>query len=157
LSKDTRKELAKERAEWISMLDPSSEKRDLFFDLNQKDLEGGVPSAPGGKARMTAFLLREIYNGHIKAAQSKILAEVKNDKDRKIPYVAPGLSELLGMDKFDRDKGFSGSGVTWLRLITTVKRYRHPRYIIMVKTGSDGKKFAVRNWDVIEELTRQKV
>ena len=156
LSAAARRDLAKERADWISMVEPSSAKRDQFFDLGQKDMEGGAQATPGGRARLTAFLLREVYNGRIKAAQSKILAEVKNDKDGKVPYVAPGLRELIGMDKFEKDKDFSGSGVPWLRLVMAVKRYRHPRYIIMTKTGSDGKKFAVTNWDVIEELNSAK-
>ena len=48
---------------------------------------------------MTAFLLREIYNGHLKAAPSKVITETINDKDKKIPYVAPGLREF-GMEEF---------------------------------------------------------
>jgi hypothetical protein len=157
LSATARKDLAKERAEWLSMVHPWSVKRDLFFDLNQQDLEGGGQAAPGKKARMTAFLLREIYQGRIKAAQSKIIAETKNDKDGNPPYVAPGLRELLGMDEFERTGNFPSVGISKAKLIMAIKRYRHPRNIYMVETDSNGNRIEVKGWDVIEGLTRQKV
>ena len=65
-----RKEVVKERAEWLSMIPDSEDPAPFadvyknFFDLNQEDLKsGGSQGAAMGKVRMTAFLLREIYAG----------------------------------------------------------------------------------------------
>ena len=154
LSATERRDIARERAGWISMLPPSSEKRDLFFELSQKDLEGGGKAAAGAKARMTAFLLREVYHGRVETAQSTIIAATK---DGKQPYVAPGLRELLGMDSFERYGAFSAPVYSPRRIRLAVNLFRHPREIRMVKTDPDGKRYEVLNRDVIEELTRQRV
>ena len=125
-----------------------------FFELNQKDLTGGAQGEPMGKARITAFLLREIYEGNIRTAQLKIENEFKNSKDKKLPFIAAGLREILDIDHFDEAAGrFQPPGAVWsFPLWLAVKLHRHPRHIIMVKAD----KTKVENWDVIDELNRQK-
>ena len=83
LSAGTRKDWVKERAEWLSMIpDGKTDVSDIykkFFDINQSDLASGGPQAtPMGRARFTAFLLREIYEGNVRNAQLKIFNEIKN-------------------------------------------------------------------------------
>ncbi len=158
---DARRGMAEERGKWLTMI-PNADKGELtevykqFFTLNQKDLEGGPQGAAMGKARMTAFLLREIYEGDVLSAQRKVFDETKLN-DGKIPFVAPGIRELIGLDQFDKEKGFPrGAGVGWFPLMLTVKLNGYPRNIIMVKPGPGGK-VAVRNWDVLEELTTPKI
>jgi hypothetical protein len=153
MSKDARKDLAKERAGWLTMIkDPKSAKFDEFFDLSQKDVDGGPQGKPMGKARITAFLLRELYEGNVETAQAKIFAETKNNED-KIPFVAPGIRELVDFNAFDVKTGFPpGSGVNPNLLWLTAKTHRYPRNIIMVKAD----KSVVRNRDVLEELTAPK-
>jgi hypothetical protein len=159
LAADNRRGMARERAEWLSMI-PDSNPAALadvyksFFDLNQDDLKSGGPQGGAmGKARMTAFLLREIYEGNVESAQRKVFDETKIN-DGKIPFVAPGLRQLLGLDQFNKDTGFEpGAGVSWFPLMLAVKLYGYPKRIIMVKPGKDGAKIRVTNWQVLEELT----
>ncbi len=154
-SKEARQEAAKERGLWLQMIkDDKAEVHKEFFALNQEDLKGGGPQgAAMGKARMTAFLLRELYDANVETAQGKIVAEVKNN-DGKIPFVAPGIRELLDLEHFDKDKGFPhGSGVNWFHLWLAVKLHGHPRAIIMVRAD----KTVATDGDVIKELTTAKV
>ena len=67
-----RKDVVKERAEWLSMIPDTDDPAPFadiyknFFDLNQQDLTSGGPQgAAMGKVRMTAFLLRELYEGNV--------------------------------------------------------------------------------------------
>jgi hypothetical protein len=155
LSADTRKSWAAERGSWLHMIkDDKTEVAKTFFELNQKDLESGGPQGGAmGKARMTAFILREIYEGKLETAQLKVHHEMKAGK----PFIAPGLGDLLGLDRYDEKDGFpDDAGVDPNLLWFAVKLFRHPRNIIMVKTV-DGAKVAVRNWDVLEELTTAKI
>ena len=107
-----------------------------FFDLNQDDLKSGGPQgAAMGKARLTAFLLREIYEGNVRNAQLKIFNEIKNGGK---PFIAPGIRQIVGYDQFDpndvKNNGFPpDAGVGWFPLMLTVKLYHYPRHIIMVK------------------------
>ena len=157
LSPDGRRGMARERGEWLSMIPGSnpSAVADVykdFFTLNQKDLESGGPQGGAmGKARLTAFLLREIYEGNVRNAQLKIFNEVKNGNK---PFIAPGIRQILGYDKFDEkiEGGFPpGAGIGWFPLMLTVKLHHHPRHILMVKPGG----VVVENWAVIDELNRQ--
>jgi hypothetical protein len=154
LTPDMRKGWAKERGEWLQMVGDKSEVGKLFFDLNQGDLSSGGPQgAAMGKARMTAFLLREIYEGNVETAQLKVYHEFKNGGK---PFIAPGLRQLLNFDRFDEKEGFPpGSGVDPNLLWLTVKLFRHPHHIVMVKTDANKNKFEVKNWDVINEMNRQ--
>ncbi len=116
-----------------------------------------------GKVRLTAFLLREIYEGNVRNAQLKIFNEVKSGN--KDPYVAPGIRQIVGYDaRFkpdikpsdpDYDKyeyGFpKDAGEDWFPVLMTVKMFRYPRNIVMIRTD----KSQVYNWDVIEELNVQ--
>ncbi len=154
-----RKDVVKERADWLSMI-PNSNPAALadvyksFFDLNQEDLKSGGPQgAAMGKVRMTAFLLRELYEGNVRNAQLKIFNEVANGGK---PYIAPGVRQIVGYDQFDMDKykknGFPpDAGEDWFPLWLTVKLNRFPRNIVMIRTD----KSRVYNWDVIEELNVQ--
>ncbi|MGB9164082.1 MAG: hypothetical protein WCC41_06475 [Rhodomicrobium sp.] len=150
-----RKDVVKERADWLTMI-PDSDPAALadvykeFFNLNQEDLKsGGSQGGAMGKARMTAFLLRELYEGNVKNAQLKIFNEVANGGK---PYVAPGIRQIVGYDKFDEKKGFPpGAGIGWFPLLLTVKLNRYPRNIIMVRSD----KSVAYNRTVIDELNRQ--
>ncbi len=145
-----RKDTAQERADWVqtTILNELSSVPDELVRLNQKDLEG--VGANSGKARITAFLLRELYAGNIKNAQSKVYAETKTGG--KLPFIAAGLRELLELDKFDTDKGFqTDAGVPWSFLLLAVQLGGHPSHIKMVKGTGE----VLRNNEVIRELTQQ--
>ena len=155
-----RKDVVKERAEWLSMIpvtdDPASfaDIYKNFFDLNQEDLKsGGSQGVAMGKVRLTAFLLRELYEGNVRNAQLKIFNEFANGGK---PYIAPGIRQIVGYDQFDMDKykktGFPpDAGVGWFPLWLTVKLNRFPRNIVMIRTD----KSRAYNRDVIEELNVQ--
>ncbi len=53
-----------------------------------------------GKARITAFLLREVYEGNVINAQRKIYNEYVVS-GKKIPHHVAGLREILDVDNFD--------------------------------------------------------
>ena len=100
-----RKDVVKERADWLSMIPvtddpaPFADIYKNFFDLNQEDLKsGGSQGAAMGKVRMTAFLLRELYEGNVKNAQLKIFNEFANGGK---PFIAPGIRQIVGYDQFD--------------------------------------------------------
>ncbi len=172
-SGESRKNVVKERADWISMIPdtddpaPFADIYNKFFDLNQKDLESGGPQAAAmGKVRMTAFLLRELYEGNVKNAQLKIFNEFENSpkKPKEPPFIAPGIRQIVGFDRFKPDiklgdpnyenyeYGFpKGAGVDWFPLWLTVKLNRFPRSIVMTRAD----KSRVYNRDVIEELNVQ--
>ena len=106
-----------------------------------------------GRARFTAFLLRELYEGNVKNAQFKIFNEVANGGK---PYIAPGIRQIVGYDQFDvndvKNNGFpSDAGVGWFPLWLTVKLNQFPGNIIMVKRDNT----VVENAAVIDELNRQ--
>ncbi len=155
-----RKDVVKERADWLSMIpvtdDPAAfaEVYKKFFDLNQDDLKtGGPQGAAMGKVRMTAFLLRELYEGNVRNAQLKIFNEFANGNK---PYIAPGIRQIVGYDRFDekdvKNNGFPpDAGEGWFPLWLTVKLNRFPRNIVMIRTD----KSRVYNRDVIEELNVQ--
>jgi hypothetical protein len=155
-----RKDVAKERAEWVSMIPdtddpaPFAEIYKNFFNLNQDDLKsGGSQGAAIGKVRMTAFLLRELYEGNVKNAQLKIFNEFANGGN---PYIAPGIRQIVGYEKFDvkdvKNNGFPpDAGVDWFPLLLTVWRYGFPRHIYMVTA----KKKVLKNMRAIKELNIQ--
>ena len=159
LSGDARKNMVKERADWLTMI-PDSDPGALvdvykeFFTLNQDDLKSGGPQGGSmGKARFTAFLLRELYEGNVRNAQLKIFNEVKNGGK---PFIASGIRQIVGYDEFNendlKNNGFPpGAGVGWFPLLLTVKLNRFPRNIIMVRAD----KTVAYNRTVIDELNRQ--
>ncbi len=137
-----RKERVTERREWNTMADypviqiNSDGYRSIAHDLvasNEKELGG--KGAAMGKASITAFLLRELYEGNVDAAQSKIFVDTKN-ADGTPPYIAPGIYELVGFDKFNPVTGFPpGAGVDRWLLRRVVRKWHYPRDIRMIKTG----------------------
>jgi hypothetical protein len=157
---ESRKNVVKERADWLGMIPvtddpaPFADVYKNFFDLNQQDLtSGGSQGAAMGKVRMTAFLLREIYEGNVNNAQLKIFNEFANGGK---PYIAPGIRQIVGYDQFDvnnvTNNGFPpGAGVDWFPLWLTVVLNRFPRNIVMIRAD----KSQVRNWLAIEELNMQ--
>jgi len=163
---------AADRIEWWNTLtgrDAFSKTPDKIFDLNEEDAK--ARGAPNPKAAITAFLLREIYEGNIDLAQNKILAEMKAN-DGKVPHVVAGLREILGLDeylaakaKFESDKEagvateeprFGDFGVAWVPLLAAVKLGRFPRNITMSRTDN-GVKIEVKNEDALDALTRVQV
>jgi len=166
---ESRKNVVKERADWLQMIPvtddpaPFADIYKNFFDLNQQDLtSGGSQGAAMGKVRMTAFLLRELYEGNVKNAQLKIFNEFENSG--KPPFIAPGVRQIVGYDRFKpdikpSDPGYKNyeygfpkdAGVDWFPLWLTVKLNRFPRNIVMIRTD----KSVVSNRDVIEELNMQ--
>ena len=87
------------------------------LEINSNELHTGGPQArPMSKARFTAFLLREIYEGNVKDAQRKIFNEVKSGNSD--PYIAPGVREIVGYDKFNendvKNNGFPPRAWGWL-------------------------------------------
>jgi hypothetical protein len=159
-----RKGKAVERSEWNRMaVSPAIQiftagyrtpAHDLI-DLNEKDLAG--KGAAMGRASTTAMLFRELYEGGVKTAQSRILAEVRNSGN--LPYVAPGIAELIGFDKFNKENGFpKDAGVNDDDLEVAVKRGGFPtQNLIMVKTNASGQRTALRGNEVLLDLTQQKV
>jgi hypothetical protein len=155
LADKKRQDWAVERAQWLERIPVPKDKPEAladvykqFFDLNQKDLTGGGPGDNMGKARYTAFLLRELYEGNVRNAQLKIFNDVKNGSK---PFIAPGIRQIVDYDSFDEKEGFKKPGVGWFPLMLTVKLNRFPRHIIMVRAD----KSVAENWDVIDELNRQ--
>jgi hypothetical protein len=118
------------------------------FDANQADLKSRGKTM--GRAGTTAFLLREIYEGRVLAAQAKVLSDAKNSDDP--PYVGPGIRELIGYDKFTKENGFEkGAGVNGCHLAAAVDIGAFPNEIAIVRAD----KTVARNWNAIIELTQQ--
>ena len=108
------------------------------------------------RASITAFLLRELYEGNVETAQSKIWAEVVNTG--KPPYIAPGIYELVGYAKFDEKTGFPPhSGVSPTMLKRVVRERGYPLNIQIIKLDPAGKRFRIRGMEVLQELTQQKI
>jgi hypothetical protein len=118
------------------------------FDANQADLKSRGRTM--GRAGLTAFLLREIYEGRVDAAQAKVLSEAKNSEE--LPYIAPGIRELIGYGKFTKETGFEkDAGVNGNYLMAAVDIGGFPNDIAIVR----GDKTVARNWEAIRELTQQ--
>ncbi len=157
-----RKEKAGERLGWSRMIRAPgvqvfgdgyrSPVHDLI-DANEKDLaaKGSVTA----KAGTTAMLLRELCEGSVGTAQSRVLAEFINGGT--LPYVSPGIAELIGFNQFDQETGFpAGAGVDSDELEWVVKRVGFPTEdLISVKTNAEGKKTERRGKEVLLDLTRQ--
>ena len=158
-----RKGKAAERAEWAKMADTLAAQtfnagfRTVAhdaFDANEKDLSGKGKAM--GKASMTAFLLRELYEGNVSGAKMKVYSDIKNGDT---PYIAPGIRELIGYAKFDPalEGGFpKDAGVRGWEMGLAVKIWGYPRNLLIVKTAEDGTKTVTDNWDVIASMTGYK-
>jgi hypothetical protein len=121
---------------------------------NEKELGG--KSASMGKASITAFLLRELYHGEVEPAQLKIFAEARNNGG-KLPYIAPGLDKLVGLDEYDPENGFPPhSGVPPWLLRRVVRNWHFPREIRMVKTDTTtGAKSYRPPFEALDQLLQQ--
>ncbi len=161
-----RKSKVVERKEWSRMARPADMQvfengyRTPAHDIiqwNENDLAG--KGTVMGKATVTALLFRELYEGSVGTAQSRIMAEVKNNEG-KLPYLAPGIRELVGFDKFDKEKGTfeKGAGVDSDELEWVVKYRKFPtRNLVSVKTNAAGERKELRGRDVLLDLTQQKL
>ncbi|MBT3071024.1 hypothetical protein KKP04_09095 [Rhodomicrobium sp. Az07] len=159
---------AADRIGWwndITSKSPFSETPDEIFKLNEKDAANR--GAPGGKAQITAILLREIYDGDIELAQAKIEAEMIANNGNP-PFVVAGLRNILGLDEYLAARNqwiasnanpkpppprFRDFGVTWWSLVLAVRLGGFPRDIAMT-TGKDPNKTIVKNRAALELLTR---
>ncbi len=122
---------------------------------NEKEMTG--KGATMGKAATTAFLLKELYEGNIETAQSKIFTDTKNN-DGKAPYIAPGIYELVGFDKFDPKTGFPPhAGVDKWLLRRVVRSWNFPRDIRMIKTDEHGVKSFHKPIDALNQLLQQNI
>lgn len=126
-----------------------------LVDANEKEWTSkGVAM---GKAQITAFLLRELYAGNVKAAQQKIIAETRTSPDRKVPYIAPGIDVIVGLNKFDpKELRFEkGAGVEKWLLKRAVKGWGFPRDIRWINEKPDGSKEFYSPWDAFGQLYQQ--
>jgi hypothetical protein len=166
LSKPTREDMAKERAGWLGQIKRPEAYDELykqFYEKSETDLGGGAQGAAMGKARITAFLLREVYEGNVVNAQRKIYNEYVTG-GKKLPHIVAGLREILDFDNFNPEMpilnrapakyagpGFPrGSGTPWQILALATLIYRHPRHIVMVQNNAE-----IKNWEVLNLLNRQ--
>ena len=158
-----RRDKIKERREWKggaqgpAVQINTGDYRSLAHELvatNEKELQG--KGAAMGKASITAFLLRELYEGNVDTAQSKIFAETINN-DGKPPYIAPGIYELVGFEKFNPVTGFPpGAGINRLLLYSVVLNRGYPRDIQFIKTDdATGMKTRLTGVRALLELTQQ--
>lgn len=156
-----RKDIVAQRSEWVagypliqvSGLGHRTVAEEMVL-LNETDRanKGNAMS----RASITAFLLRELYEGNVETAQSKIWAEVVNTG--KPPYIAPGIYELVGYAKFDEKTGFPPhSGVSPTMLKRVVRERGYPLNIQIIKLDPAGKRFRIRGMEVLQELTQQKI
>jgi hypothetical protein len=156
-----RKDIVAQRSEWVagypliqvSGLGHRTVAEEMVL-LNETDRanKGNAMS----RATITAFLLRELYEGNVETAQSKIWAEVVNTG--KPPYIAPGIYELVGYAKFDEKTGFPRySGVSPTMLKRVVRERGYPLNIQIIKADPAGKRFRIRGMEVLQELTQQKI
>jgi hypothetical protein len=139
-----RKERVAERRDWNETAAPGATilvnpagYRSPAHDLiqwNENDANGKGTTM--GKASITAFLLRELYRGDVEAAQIKIAADRRNSG--ALPYLAPGMHELLGLNKFD-EKTLTfpeDAGVPRWLLRRVVRKWGFPLDIRMLTTDA---------------------
>lgn len=160
-----RKGAVKERAEWHQMVQPAGNQifnegyRTPAHDIiewNEKDRISKGTAA--GKASATAFIFRELYEGSIGTARAKIEADIRNGGSA--PYLAPGFREIIGTHKYDKDN----DKFTWEggkdsdELEYVVKHRKFPtQNLVMVKTNAAGERKELRGYDVLRDLTQQKL
>jgi hypothetical protein len=126
-----------------------------LIETNEKELAG--KGSTMGKATITAFLLRELYEADVDAAQIKIFADTRNSSDgRTPPYIAPGIYELVGFDKFNPATGFPpNAGVPAWLLRRVVRKWNFPRGIRSVTTDESGIKIYRDPRDALAQLIQQ--
>jgi hypothetical protein len=139
-----RRERVEERRRWNQMDRPpvvqvnTAGYRSVAHDVvewNEKELSG--KGSTMGKATITAFLLRELYDGDVEGAQIKIFADTRNNNGTP-PYIAPGIYELVGFSQFDPEHGFPPNvGVERWLLQRVVRRYGFPREIRMINAATN--------------------
>lgn len=104
-----------------------------------------------GRVKLTAFLLRQLFDASPDAAKAKIIAEFRNKGE--IPYIAAGIYELLNLKDF-RLYNWKG-GVNWRELGYVVRSRGFPREIVMTRTHPNGEISEIRNRRVLETINAQ--
>jgi hypothetical protein len=159
-----RKSTAKERSEWNNSM-TNSPAIQIFkagyrtpahdiIEKNENDLAG--KGAAMGRAHVTAMLFRELYEGGIGNARSRIEADVKNGNNP--PYVAPGINELIGYKSFDKAQGEfkDKSEFNDDDLELAVQLGRFPtQNLRLVRTNAEGVQTVLRGYQVLYDLTQQ--
>lgn len=112
--------------------------------------EADIQSVKGDKKVInhTANLLRDLLNGSVRGAQIWIEGQYRINK--ALPYVAPGIAELVGLEHFCEESGkfLPGAGIDWRLLKRVVRRGRYPKQIILVKGTT-----AIHGMDALNKLT----
>jgi hypothetical protein len=163
LSHGGRKDKVEERAEWNNMaripkgmqINAETYRSPAHFliELNEKDIASKGTAM--GRATNIAFLLRFLYEGDVRAAQAKIFVDARNN-DWKVDYMAPGVYELVGFDKFKPETGFPpDAGVERWLLRRVVRARGFPRDIRMIQTDKSGRRTVRYGTDALVELVQQ--
>ena len=123
-----------------------------MLEMYEKDLMSGK-----GDKRLinqTALLLRDVLNASIAGAKIRIEAEFRNSG--KLPHVAAGLAELIGVHDFDTQRGRfpRNCGENWRLVRHVVYRRGFPRRLLMVEEDkATGAKVAHTGMAVLDRLT----
>lgn len=125
---------------------------DDLFAASEKALSG---SKDAGRAiNQTALLFRDVVTGQITGAQLRISAIYRNTG--KLPYVAPGIAELVHLHEFDPQtaKFPKGSGENGWLVRRVAKWHGVPQKLMLVvddkKTGSS---MVYMGMEVLNRLT----
>jgi hypothetical protein len=117
-----------------------------IIQWNENDLAG--KGAAMSRATDTALLLRELYEGSVNAARARIEAQVRNANT--VPYLAPGMRELIGTHTYDKEKDVfvwtPGVDTVELQLVAKLRGFPSKNLI----------KGDLRGNDVLVDLTQQK-
>ena len=119
-----------------------------LFEMYEKDVLSG--KADKRVIGQSALLLKCVVTGGIRKAQMHIAQMYR--ENGKLPYVPPGIDELVHLDCFENGKFPHGSGEYW-RFVRHVARSRgYPKNLLLVKETPSAK-LAIRNMDVLDRLT----
>jgi hypothetical protein len=119
-------------------------------ELNEKDAAG--KKGAGGKATAIATHLRYIYRNDIKSAQIKIHADIRNGSP---PYIAPGIYEIIGYAKYDKDIGFPpDAGVPRWLMGRVLRNWGFPQNI-RSKTNRNGQDVFRDPFEALDQYYQQ--
>jgi hypothetical protein len=73
-----------------------------------------------------------------------------------LPYIAPGIDKLVGLEKFDPVNGFpEHAGIPPWLLRRVVRKWDFPREIRMVQTDPSGAKSYRPPFEALDQLLQQ--
>ena len=123
-----------------------------MLEMYEKDLMSG--KADKRVIGQSAMLYKHIVLGGVLKAQIHIAQMYR--ENGKLPYVPPGIDELVHLHRFENGKFPRGSGEYW-RFVRHVARSRgYPKNLLLVKETPSAK-LAIRNMDVLDRLTAHHV